>query len=148
MSTPTGNSTRKMSPFLSALRPWRLLALEKASLYSKVTRELAERKKAEARIRESEHRYRNFLESSPDPIVVYNMEGVATYVNPAFEQTFSMSRKELLGKQIDFVPPETWPETRAAIKPCSAARRSTCSKPAADKRWPQTGCADQLLSVT
>jgi PAS domain S-box-containing protein len=93
-----------------------LLALEKATLYSKVTRELAERKKAEARIRESEHRYRNFLESSPDPIVVYNMEGVATYVNPAFEQTFSMSRKELLGKQIDFVPPETWPETRAAIQ--------------------------------
>ena len=43
-----------------------LLALEKATLYSKVTRELAERKKAEARIRESEQRYRSFLESSPD----------------------------------------------------------------------------------
>jgi PAS domain S-box-containing protein len=93
-----------------------LLAIEKAELYSEVRHELGERRKAEARIRESEHRYRNFLESSPDPIVVYNMEGVATYVNPAFEQTFSMSRKELLGKQIDFVPPETWPETRAAIQ--------------------------------
>jgi PAS domain-containing protein len=59
-----------------------LLAIEKAELYSEVRHELGERRKAEARIRESEHRYRNFLESSPDPIVVYNMEGVATYVNP------------------------------------------------------------------
>jgi PAS domain S-box-containing protein len=61
-------------------------------------------------------RYRTFLESSPDPIVVYDMKGVATYVNPAFEQTFDLSRDELLGKQIDFVPPESVKETRAAIK--------------------------------
>jgi PAS domain S-box-containing protein len=92
-----------------------LLALEKATLYSTVTRELAERKKAEARIRESEQLYRSFLESSPDPVVVYNMQGIATYINPAFEQTFGRSRHELLGKQIDFVPEECWPETKAAI---------------------------------
>ncbi len=92
-----------------------LLALEKASLYSKVIQELAERKKAEARIRGSEQRYRSFLESSPDPIVVYDMRGEATYVNPAFEQTFGFSRHELLGKQIDFVPAQCWPETKAAI---------------------------------
>jgi PAS domain S-box-containing protein len=92
-----------------------LLALEKATLYSKVTSELAERKKAEARIRENEQRYRSFLESSPDPIVVYDMQGVATFVNPAFEQTFGFSRHELLGKQIDFVPAACWPETKVAI---------------------------------
>ena len=93
-----------------------LLSLEKAELYAEINRELAERKKAEERIRQSEHRYRNFLESSPDPIVVYDMDGVATYINPAFEQTFGMSRTEVLGKQIDFVPPEAWPETRSAIQ--------------------------------
>jgi PAS domain S-box-containing protein len=93
-----------------------LLALEKAELHMEVRHELGERQKAEARIRESERRYRNFLESSPDPIVVYDIQGVATYVNPAFEQTFGMSRQELLGKQIDFVPPEAWPDTREAIK--------------------------------
>jgi len=37
------------------------------------------------------------------------------YVNPAFEQTFGLRREELLGKNIDFVPEESWPETRAAI---------------------------------
>ena len=93
-----------------------LLSLEKAELYAEINRELTERKKAEERIRQSEHRYRNFLESSPDPIVVYDMNGMATYVNPAFEQTFGMSRSEVLGKRIDFVPPEAWPETRSAIQ--------------------------------
>jgi PAS domain S-box-containing protein len=102
-----------------------LLALEKATLYTKVTRELAERKKAEAHIRESEQRYLTFLESSPDPIVVYDMQGVATYVNPAFEQTFGHSRHELLGKQIDFVPDECWPETKAAIDRMLSGKKIT-----------------------
>lgn len=93
-----------------------LIALDKSRLYADVRHELAERKRTEAILRESEHRYRTLLESSPDPIVVYDMAGVATYVNPAFEQTFHLSRDELLGKQIDFVPAESWPETKAAIQ--------------------------------
>ena len=92
-----------------------LIALDKARLYSDLLRELAERKRTEAVLRESEQRQRSLLESSPDPIVVYDMQGVATYVNPAFEQTFGMARDELLGKQIDFVPEESWEETRLAI---------------------------------
>lgn len=93
-----------------------LVALDKAKLYADVLRELAERKRTEAVLRESEQRYRSLLESSPDPIVVYNMDGMATYVNPAFEQTFGHSRDELLGKQIDFVPAESWPETKENIE--------------------------------
>lgn len=93
-----------------------LLALEKAELYSEARRELAERRKVESKIRESERMYRGFLDSSPDPIVVYDMNGEATYVNPAFEQTFGMSREEVLGRKIDFVPPEAWPATREAIQ--------------------------------
>ncbi|MCP4337701.1 MAG: PAS domain S-box protein, partial [Desulfobulbaceae bacterium] len=93
-----------------------LIALEKAHLYADVRHELAERKRTEIVLRESEMRYRTFLESSPDPIVVYDMKGIATYVNPAFEQTFSLSRNELLGKQIDFVPAESVAGTKAAIE--------------------------------
>jgi PAS domain S-box-containing protein len=102
-----------------------LLALEKASLYAKLTSELAERKNADARILQSEQRYRSFLESSPDPVVVYDMGGIATYVNPAFEQTFGFSRHELLGKQIDFVPEACWPETRAAIDRMLSGKKIT-----------------------
>lgn len=100
-----------------------IIALEKARLYADVRHELAERKRTETSLRESENRYRTFLESSPDPIVVYDMQGVATYVNPAFEQTFKLSRDELLGKQIDFVPPESVPETRAAIEEMLSGRK-------------------------
>ncbi|MFO7932099.1 MAG: PAS domain S-box protein [Desulfosalsimonas sp.] len=102
-----------------------LLALEKAGLYAEVRRELAERKKAEAVLRESEARYRTLLESSPDPIVVYDIKGVATYVNPAFEQTFGMSRNELIGSRIDFVPEENWPETRQAIEKMLSGQKVT-----------------------
>jgi len=93
-----------------------LVALDKAKLYADVRRELAERKRTEATLRESEQRYRLLLESSPDPIVLYNIQGKATYVNPAFEQTFGFTSDELLGKQVDFVPPENWPETQKAIE--------------------------------
>jgi PAS domain S-box-containing protein len=93
-----------------------LVALDKARLYSDVRRELAERKRTEETLRESEERYRLLLESSPDPIVVYNIQGAATYVNPAFEQTFGFRGDEVLGLPIDFVPAESWPETKEAIE--------------------------------
>lgn len=93
-----------------------LVAMDKAKLYADVRRELAERKRTEAILRESEERYRLLLESSPDPVVVYDMKGKAMYVNPAFEQAFGFSQQELLGKQIDFVPEANWPETKAAIE--------------------------------
>lgn len=113
------NDSRKFGladfDILSRFAELSLIALEKARLYADVKRELNERKNTEAVLRESEQRYRLLLESSPDPVVVYDMEGVATYVNPAFEQTFGYSCAELIGKQIDFVPKENWPETRQAI---------------------------------
>jgi PAS domain S-box-containing protein len=79
-------------------------------------REIEERKEAEETLQASEERYRLLLEASPDPIVVYDMKGKASYVNPAFRQTFGWSDEELLGKKIDYVPESNRAETEAAIE--------------------------------
>lgn len=75
-----------------------------------------ERKRAEEILRESEERYRTVMETNPDPVVVYDMEGKVTYFNPAFTKVFGWILEECLGKKMDiFVPEDTWPETRKMI---------------------------------
>ena len=60
--------------------------------------------------------YRTLLEALPDPVAIYDMEGLATHVNPAFVDTFGWSKDELIGKRIDFVPDENQTETQWAIQ--------------------------------
>jgi PAS domain S-box-containing protein len=59
--------------------------------------------------------YRALLDASPDPIVVYDIEGCPTYLNPAFTRVFGWTFDELEGRAIDFVPPETRSETQKMI---------------------------------
>ena len=71
---------------------------------------------AQDALRESEKKYRTVLESNPDPVVVYDMEGRVIYLNPAFTRVFGWSLEEQIGKKVDnFVPDENWPETRMMI---------------------------------
>ncbi len=71
---------------------------------------------AEAQLRESEERYRTVLQAVPDPVIVYDMEGKGTYVNPAFTRVFGWTPDEVLAKKPDYVPDENWPETEQMIK--------------------------------
>lgn len=73
-------------------------------------------KQAEDALRESEEKYRTVLESSPAPIVVYDMEGNLVYFNPAFTSAYGWTLEECVGKKMNnFVPDESWPETKMAI---------------------------------
>jgi two-component system cell cycle sensor histidine kinase/response regulator CckA len=81
----------------------------------RLKREIEQRKRAEEALRESEEKYRMVLEACPDPIVAYDVEGAVIYLNPAFTQVFGWAPEELLGKKIDYVPEENWPETQMMI---------------------------------
>ena len=73
-------------------------------------------KEIEDALRKSEEKYRTVLEASPDPIVVYDMEGKVIYFNHAFTHVLGWTLEERLGKKMDvFVPDEDWPETRKMI---------------------------------
>ncbi len=78
--------------------------------------EIRERKQAQEALRESEEKYRSVMEATPDPIVVYDMQGKVTYMNPAFTRVFGYTLEECLGKKMDhFVPEEHWKETMEGI---------------------------------
>nr|HID60079.1 hybrid sensor histidine kinase/response regulator [Desulfobacterales bacterium] len=64
---------------------------------------------------ESEERYRTVLDSSPDPIIIYDMNGKVIYLNPAFTRVFGWTAEEVLGKKIDYVPEESRRETQIMI---------------------------------
>lgn len=74
-------------------------------------------KQAAQALEESEEKYRTVLESNPDPVVVYDREGLVVYLNPAFTKVFGWTMEELQGRKLDhFVPEETWPVTRMMIQ--------------------------------
>ena len=88
---------------------------EPVTAKDRLKREIEQRKRAEEALRESEEKYRMVLEACPDPIVAYNVAGAVIYLNPAFTQVFGWTLEELLGRKIDYVPEENWPETQMMI---------------------------------
>ncbi len=92
----------------------RLAELEKKN--QQLTREIEDRIKIEEELRESQERLTAIFEASPDPVVVYDKQGLVEYLNPAFERVFGWTYADLRGKKIPFVPPEEEPITTAKIK--------------------------------
>jgi PAS domain S-box-containing protein len=95
---------------------WMSHPIPKRGITFAVAHDVTERKRAEDALRESEKKYRMVLETNPDPMIVYDMEGKVIYLNPAFTSVFGWSLEEKIGKKLDdFVPDESWPETRMMI---------------------------------
>ena len=74
------------------------------------------RKLAEEALIRSERHLRTLLDFAPYSIVVYDMQGFVTYLNPAFTETFGWTFDELEGKSIPYVPPGMERETGEMIK--------------------------------
>ncbi|MCG8683233.1 MAG: cache domain-containing protein [Desulfobacterales bacterium] len=79
--------------------------------------EIHERRQVQEALTESEEKYRSVMESVPDPIVVYDMSGKVTYMNPAFTKVFGYTLEDCLGNKLDhFVPKAHWKETMEGIR--------------------------------
>ena len=72
-----------------------------------IFRDITERKLAEARMRESENRLNNIIESSLDGITVSDHMGFITRVNKSFLELIDFEEEEVIGKHIaEFTPYE------------------------------------------
>ncbi len=78
--------------------------------------DVTERKLAEEARLKTEMRYRTLLDFAPYSILVFNVDGLVTYLNPAFTETFGWTLAELRGKRIPYVPADLEAETADHIK--------------------------------
>ncbi|OQY59511.1 MAG: hypothetical protein B6245_06320 [Desulfobacteraceae bacterium 4572_88] len=66
--------------------------------------------------REAEAVYHSLLNSSADPIVIYNLDGTPRYISPAFTELFGWTFKEVRGRRIPFVRDSEKEATMAIIR--------------------------------
>ncbi len=99
--------------------------MKKLELYAtNLRQEIRERVAVEEALRESQGRYESVIEAIPDPVIVYDMEGKVTYMNPAFTEVFGWTSEESLGKNMNhFVPKANWPETHKMIEEANAGKK-------------------------
>ena len=71
-----------------------------------ILQNITDQKEKEQRLLASEQRLLAAFDASPVPIITYDLNGLVTYVNPAFEATFGWEKDELMGQLVDFVPEE------------------------------------------
>lgn len=98
---------RKDGQIGTGLMSARILGLHQEDLILSITRDITERKQVENALRESEKRYHQILEASPDAILVRSGETIA-YANPAALKLLRAEKvQDLIGKRyLDLVHPE------------------------------------------
>ena len=80
-----------------------------------VGRDITERKRTEEALRDREERLNAILMANPDPMVMYDPDGIPQFINPAFTDVFGWTMEELKGKRIPFVPEDQRSVTTEAI---------------------------------
>ncbi len=78
--------------------------------------DITDRKKSERALQKSERRLRALLDFEPYPVVVFTLDGLVSYLNPAFTEIFGWTLEELDGKKIPYVPAGLKQETAENIK--------------------------------
>jgi PAS domain S-box-containing protein len=77
----------------------------KVSGFSKMTRDITERRRAEEKLRESEEKFRAVLECAPDAVLIVDENGQIVLVNAQGERLFGYPRNELVGQPVEILIP-------------------------------------------
>jgi PAS domain S-box-containing protein len=97
------------------------IAIENARLYQAAQLELTERQQIEAKLRESEQRYRNIVETAAEGIWVVDADWQTTFVNSRMTEMLGYSREEMLGR----TPFPFMEESQAAVEEAMAQARQS-----------------------
>ncbi len=73
-------------------------------------RDISQRKKVEAELKESEERYRAIAETATDAIITINREGTIVFWNPAAATIFGHSAQEAIGQSFEIILLERYRE--------------------------------------
>jgi PAS domain S-box-containing protein len=99
-----GVDVQKLNAELEAQVALRTAELSEA--VNSLENEIAERRRAESALRDSEARLRALLESAPQGIVAVDADGEIVLINARTEEMFGYLREELVGQKIECLLPE------------------------------------------
>ena len=74
--------------------------------FSKITRDVTERRDMEAALQKSRNMFERLFEAAPDAVVVVDRNGLIRRVNQQAEALFGYMRDELIGQRIELLIPE------------------------------------------
>jgi len=102
------------------------IELEGSPMFTGYIRDISERKRAEADLRESEERYRDLVENAHDIIYSHDLEGNYTSINRAGERITGYTHKESLALNLAAtVAPEDLPKAREMLRRKIAGEKVT-----------------------
>jgi two-component system sensor kinase FixL len=78
--------------------------------FSKVIRDITERKRAEETLRDSEERYRIIVETASDAIITIDETSAIVFANAAILKIFGYTPEEIISKQLTLLMPERFRE--------------------------------------
>src|ERR1035441_10601534 len=101
-----------------------------------VVRDITERERAAAALRESEARFRTLVESAPEAIIVFDPDSrQVTDANENALRMFEASREELLAADIDRLSPQLQSDGRASDKAVRELIRRTLAGETPAAEW-------------